>query len=194
MDLAFKDSIIYSSGETMNRISQDEIVVDNMRKNIVKVPSVKGDFVYTREDYEVFIQHFATIIKELNCKEVYNLTNFGAYILGIKTTTFEEIIPNTNSSMSQVSFVAPFKFELQDFMQEEFFAINNIINLLSKEVFSPALVNSIVKSVFIYQFLQANILEILQKNFAPELADDFMGKTKYAIKRIVTLLQTNRLI
>ena len=64
--LAFKDNLVYTSGETMNRISQDQIIVDNVKKNLVKVRSVNGDMVYTREDYESFIHHFEMIIKELN--------------------------------------------------------------------------------------------------------------------------------
>lgn len=194
LDLAFKDNIIYSSGETMNRVSQEEIIVDRVKKNLVKVRSVNGDFVYTREDYETFIQHFETVIKELNYKELYNLSTFGAYISGVKTTNIENIIPFAPASNTPVSFVSPFKFELQDFIQEEFCNINNIISLLSKEVFSPALINAVVKSVFIYQYLQADILNVLQKNFDPDLAQDFINKTKIAIKEIVTLLQKNKLI
>lgn len=194
LDLAFKDNMVYTSGETMNRISQDQIVVDNVKKNLVKVRSVNGEMVYTREDYETFIHHFETIIKELNYSEIYNLSSFGAYISGIKTVKFDDILPHVNASITNVSFVAPFKLELHDFMQEEFFNINNIIALLSKDVFSPVLINAVVKSVFIYQYLQADVLNVLQKNFDPELAEKFIEKTKIAIKEVVSMLQKNSLI
>ena len=194
LDLAFKDNVIYTSGETMNRISQEEILVDKVKKNIVRVRSVNGDYVYTREDYEAFIQHFSTIIKELNYNEIYNLSTFGAYIHGVKSAHIEQVLPHVPASMTAVSFVSPFKFELNDFMQEEFCNINNIISLISKDVFSPALVNAVVKSVLVYQYLQADVLNVLQRNFEPELAQEFIGKTKLAIKEIVSLLQNNRLI
>ena len=66
--------------------------------------------------------------------------------------------------------------------------------MLSKGVFSPALVSSIVKSVLVYQYMQAEILTVLQRNFDPELAQKFIDNTKVAIKTIVEQLQKNRLI
>ena len=79
-------------------------------------------------------------------------------------------------------------------MQDEFCNINEIISMLSKGVFSTALVSSIVKSVFIYQYMQTEVLHVLQKDFDPALAQDFIDKTKNAIKKIVESLQKNKLI
>ena len=70
LDLAFKDNVIYSTGEVMNRTSQNEITVDNVKKRLVQIPSVTGEMVYTRDDYEAYVQHFATILKDLNHNEV----------------------------------------------------------------------------------------------------------------------------
>ena len=194
LDLAFKDNVIYSGGETMNRISQEQIMVDNVKKNLVQVRSVNGGLVYTREDYQAFIQHFETLIKELNYSEIYNLSSFGAFIQGIKTVKFEELNLYSPASMQQVAFAQPFNFDLKQFIDEEFCQINNIITMVSKGVFSSALVNAIVKSMFIYQYLQADILVVLQRNFDTELADSFIEKTKQAIKVIVEKLQKNKLI
>ena len=194
VDLAFKDTVIYSSGETMERISQEEIIVDKVKKTLVQVPSIKGGTVYTREDYETYIHHFEALVKELKFDEIYNISSFGAYINGIKPAKFEEIIPYQKASLQSLAFVSPFKFKLQEFMQEEFFNINNIISMLSKGIFSTSLVNSIVKSVFIYQYMQSDVLNILQKNFDTELANEFIEKTKLAIKTVVNLLQKNKLI
>jgi hypothetical protein len=91
LDLAFKDNIIYSDGETMNRISQEQMIVDNVTKNLVQVRSVNGGMVYTRDDYQAFIQHFEALINDLNYSEIYNLSSFGALIQGIKTIKFEEL-------------------------------------------------------------------------------------------------------
>lgn len=194
IDLAFKDNVIYSYGETMNRVSQNEIVVDNVKKNLVQVRSVNGGMVYTREDYESFILHFATLIKELNYSEIYNISSFGAQIEGVKTSKFENLELSTRAGMQPVAFVQPFKFNIQEFVQEEFCSINNIISILAKGVFSPALVSSIVKSVTVYQYMQAEVLTVLQKNFDPELAQKFIDNTKVAIKTIVERLQRNKLI
>ncbi|MBQ7764058.1 motility associated factor glycosyltransferase family protein [bacterium] len=194
IDLAFKDNVIYSYGETMNRVSQDEIVVDNIPKNLVQVKSVKGEMVYTRDDYQAFITHFETLIKELNYKEVYNLTSFGALIEGVKNIKFSELNLNTNSHIQPVAFVEPFTFNIQEFIQEEFCAINDIIRALSSGIFSTALVSKVIKSVLIYQYMQADILIVLQKNFDTELAQSFMENTKQAIKNVVEKLKDNKLI
>lgn len=194
LDLAFKDNVIYSTGETMTRVSQEEIVVDHVKKSLVKVRSVNDTPVYTRSDYETFIHHFAELIKELGYTEIYNTTSFGAYIEGVKKASFDELNLATNASMASVATVQPFKFELQEFMQDEFCNINEIISMLSKGVFSTALVSSIVKSVFIYQYMQTEVLHVLQKDFDPALAQDFIDKTKNAIKKIVESLQKNKLI
>ena len=194
VDLAFKDNVIYSNGETMNRISQEQIIVDNVAKNIVQVKSVNGNMVYTREDYQTAIHHFETLIKELNHKEIYNLSTFGAHIEGTINSSFDEIHMPEISSLHELDYIKPFKLELKDFIQEEFFHINNVITLLSKGSFSPSLVSTIVKSVLLYQYLQAEILTILQKNFAQELAEPFIDNTKKAIKTVVERLQANKLI
>ena len=194
IDLAFKDNLIYSYGETMQRVSQDTIVVDNVEKKLVKVKSVNGDMVYTREDYESFIHHFEVLIKELNHSEIYNISSFGALLSGAKNINFDNLNLQTHSSVQQVNYVNPFKFEIKDFIQEEFCCINNIISILSKGVFSPALVSSIIKSVLIYQYMQAEILTVLQRNFDEELATSFIEKTKTAIKTVVEALQKHKLI
>lgn len=194
LDLAFKDNVIYSDGSIMNRISQEQMLVDNVKKNIVQVPSVKGGMVYTRDDYKSFIYHFEFLIKELGYSEFYNLSSFGAKIDGIKNVSFEDLDLYRQKMMSQIDYVEPFKFDLKQFLDDEFYQINNIISVLSKGGFSQTLVNSIVKSVLIYQYMQADVLEILQRNFDKELFETFIVNTKEAIKVIVSNLQKNKLI
>lgn len=194
IDLAFKDNVIYSNGETMQRVSQSEIVVDNVKKNLIQVKSVNGGLVYTREDYEVFINHFNTLVKDLNHSEIYNLSSFGAYIEGVKSTTFEDLHLTVQGPIQATAFIEPFKFNIEEFMQEEFCSINNIISMLSKGIFSPILVSSIVKSILVYQYMQPEILTVLQRNFDQELAQKFIEDTKVAIKTIVELLQKFKLI
>ena len=194
IDLAFKDNVIYTYGETMQRVSQSEIIVDNVKKNLIQVKSVNGGMVYTREDYEVFIHHFETMIKELKYSEIYNISSFGAAIEGVKNVSFENLQLQELLPGQPTAFVQPFKFNIQEFMQEEFCSINNIIAFLSKGTFSPALVSSIIKSVLVYQYMQAEILTVLQRNFDQELAQQFIDNTKAAIKAIVEQLQKYKLI
>ena len=193
IDLAFKDNIIYAYGESMQRISQEQILVDNIRKNIVQVKSVNGGMVYTRDDYQTSIHHFETLIKELGYAEIYNISSFGAFIEGVKNISFSDLNLIPAGSLSDLAFIQPFKFEIKEFVQEEFRSINDIISILSKGSFSLALVSSIIKSTLVYQYLQADILTVLQKNFDPELAQSFIDNTKNAIKVIVEQLQKNKL-
>ena len=194
VDLAFKDNIIYTDGQTMNRISQEEILINNEKKNIVQVKSVNNTPVYTREDYQTFIHHFATLIKEFESANIYNTSSFGADIMGTKNLPIDQIPIDANASMTQLAFIQPFKLKLNDFIQDEFYNINQIIGQLSKGIFSPALVNTVIKSIFVYQYMQTDILEVLQKNFAPELAESFVANTKAAIKAVVDMLQKTKLI
>ena len=191
VDLAFKDNQIYANGENMNRISQNEILVDSVKKNLVQVKSVSGGIVYTRDDYAAFVHHFETLIKELNYPLIYNISNFGAAIEGVKAVSFEEL--KLSPANCNTSLIPTFKFDIKAFIDEEFCNINNIITVLTKRVFSPALLSAIVKSAFVYQYMQSDVLEVLQKNYAPELAEPFIEKTKNAIKVIVELLQKNKL-
>ena len=99
-----------------------------------------------------------------------------------------------NSTNINLENLKPFVFEYKDFMQEELSQINNIISILSTRIFSQALISAILKSTFVYQYMQADILNVLQKNFAKELAEDFIEKTKNSIKEIISLLQSEKLI
>ena len=99
-----------------------------------------------------------------------------------------------DKSLLQLEGLTSFKLELKDFIQEEFYHINNVITLISKGVFSSNFISTIVKSVFLYQYLQADILNVLQKNFDTELAMPFMENTKLAIKKVVEKLQANKLV
>lgn len=194
IDLAFKDNIIYAGGEAMNRISQEEIIVDSVKKNLVQVKSVKGDLVWTRDDYQAFIHQFAEVIKSVEYNNIYNLSTFGADINGVKPVNFESLNLMTPADTTALDTLSPFKFKLTEFIQEEFFNINNIISMLSKDTFSPALVSAIVKSVLIYQYMQADILTILQHNFDSHYAEEFMEKAKHSIKIVVDLLQKNNMV
>ena len=196
LDLAIKDGVLYSTGESVNKVSDSQIAIDNTTKNIVYVKSVTGDKVATRDDYAAFIKHFEMFIKDLDIKEIYNTSSFGANIEGMKNITFDEIPLSftLNATSIILGEARPFKFEINEWAQQELFLINNVINLLSKGVFSPALISAIVKSSLLYQYMQSDILKVLQSKFNSDNADEFIEKTKTSIKVVVELLQKNRLI
>ena len=196
LDLAFKNDVMYSTGETVNKAPNGQIITGNSTKNLVKVKSVTGEMVSTRDDYAAFINHFETLIKDLNIKEVYNTTSFGAAIEGMKNVAFDDIpvFLSTTGVGLILAEAKPFMIETKDWTQEELFLINNIISLLSKGVFSPALISSIVKSSLVYEYMQADIIQVMQSKFDPKLAEEFIEKAKAAIKAVVEYLQKYRLI
>ena len=131
-----------------------------------------------------------------NYNEIYNTTSFGAYIEGIKNVSFDSLqfLFPAGSLAFLTDDIDSFKFDIKDWAQQELFLINNIITLLSKGTFSPALVSAIVKSPLMYQYMQADILRVLQSKFDAGLAEEFISQAKIGIKEVVDLLQKNRLI
>lgn len=194
LDLAFREDVAYSSGEVVNKISESQITVGNIAKTLVTVPSVTGGVVKTREDYEAFIHHFEILLRNYPEGEVYNTTSFGAKIEGMINKSFDEVLSCINTNRTLVLGEETFKFELSDWIKEEMFLINNIISNLSKNEFSPALVSSIVKSSLIYEYMQGEVVNVMQSDFSKENAEGFIEKTKLAIKEVINCLQNLGLI
>lgn len=194
IDLAFKDNIIYADGQVMDRVSQEEMVVDNVKKNLVQVKSVSGEMVYTRDDYQAFIHQFGEVIKLLGYQNIYSISTFGAEIEGVRAVNFNSLSLMVPANTQVLYTLQPFKFKMEQFIKEEFLNINNVISMLSKEVFSPALVSAVMKSVLLYQYMQTDILTVMQRRFDPMVAEEFINKTKNAIKIIVEVLQRNKMV
>ena len=69
LDLAFKNDIMYATGEAIQQTPSGQIVTSNITKNISRIKSVTGEVVKTRDDYAAFINHFEVLIKDLAIKE-----------------------------------------------------------------------------------------------------------------------------
>lgn len=196
LDLAFKNGAIYSSGEQIERIAEDKIKIYGIEKNLSHVKSVTGDKVLTSDDYAAFIKHFENIISDLEYTEVYNTTSFGAAIEGMKNVPFENIffMHTSNTTAFILGEVHPFKIETSEWTQSELALINEVIALLAKGAFSPALISTIAKSTLLYQYMQADILKVIQSKMNPVFAEEFMAQAKQGIKEVIDILQKNRLI
>ena len=196
LDLAFKNGTIYSSGEQIERVAEDKIRIYGIEKNLSYVNSVTGEKVLTSDDYAAFIKHFENIIRDLDYKEVYNTTSFGANIEGMKNVPFENIffMHTANTTAFILGEVKPFKIDTAAWTQEELTLINEVIALLAKNTYSPALISSIAKSPLLYQHMQADILKVIQSKMNPVFAEEFLTQAKQSIKEIIDVLQKNRLI
>lgn len=196
VDLAFKGEQVYANGQSYEKISAKEMKINSITKSLTTVPSVTGVDVISSDDYAAFVHHFEVLIKELGYASVYNTSSFGANIPGMKNMPIDKIplvgISNTTSII--LGETQPFKLSTKAWAEGELLLINEIIALLSKGEFSTALVSSISKSPLMYQYMQSDILQVLQRNMASDLAESFVAKTKEGIKYIVESLQKNNLI
>ncbi len=196
VDLAFKGEQVYADGQVYEKISAEKMQINSVQKSLTTVPSVTGVNVVTSEDYAAFIHHFEVLIKELNYASLYNTSSFGANIPGAKNRQITEIpLPVvSNATAITLGEAKPFKLEASVWAQDELLLINEIISLLSRNEFSTALVSSISKSPLMYQYMQADILQVIQSKMAEELAEDFIAKAKEGIKFVVDALQKSNLI
>lgn len=196
VDLAFKGETVYASGEHYEKISAEEMKINSIVKGLTTVPSVTGVDVVTSNDYAAFIHHFEVLIKEFNYVTVYNTSSFGALIPGMKNISIDKIslMGISNTTAFALGEVKPFKIETKEWSEKELLIINEVIALLSKNEFSPALVSTVAKSPLLYQYMQAEILEVLQSGLNERLAEGFISKTKEGIKYIIDTLQKNNLI
>ena len=196
VDLAFKGEQVYADGQVYEKVSAEEMQINSVKKSLTTVPSVTGVNVVTSADYAAFVHHFEVLIKELNYASVYNVSSFGANIPGTKNKQITEIpLPVvSNATAITLGEAKPFKLETSVWAQDELLLINEIIALLSRNEFSTALVSSISKSPLMYQYMQADILQVIQSKMAEELAEGFITKAKAGIKFVVDALQKSNLI
>ena len=196
VDLAFKGEQVYANGQSYEKISAAEMKINSIKKNLTTVPSVTGVDVVSSDDYAAFVHHFEILVKELEYASAYNTSSFGANIPGIKNRPLQDIpiMGISNTTAIVLGEVQPFKIDTKVWAQDELMLINEIIALLSRNEFSTALVSSIAKSPLMYQYMQAEILEVLQQKMAEELAEGFIAKTKEGIKYLVETLQKNNLL
>lgn len=188
IDLAIKDDKVYSSGETITKISDSKVLVGKSPKNLVKVESVLGTLIDSREDYAAFISHFESLIKQLGHKEIYNTTTFGANIKGTHNIQFKDLKLPTNKSLSALENIKPLKINLDSFIQEELTKIQQLESTINSTGFSQALIPQLSSSVLLYQYLQKHIMELLQNNFEIDPNNNFIEKLKLAIAKIYTLI------
>ena len=100
----------------------------------------------------------------------------------------------SNTTAITLGEVLPLKMEIKSWTEKELLIINDIIALLSKGEFSPGLVSTVAKSPLLYQYMQAEILEVIQSGMDNRLAEGFITKAKEGIKYLIDSLQKNSLI
>lgn len=157
LDLAIKDEEAYANGEKVKMYRDGLAIFHQDVKKLIQVKSAKGDYVTTRDDYEVFIHQFEALFAKNNSLNIYNTSSFGAYIKGMIyepiTKILEGIEPvnfNLNEEIQKICI------ETKEAQELIFKTQKNLVEKQKNEIIN---IQSDIKS-----FLQQNKAQI--KNLA----------------------------
>ncbi len=189
-DLAFKNDIAYCDGSKY-AIEGTKLVFENFKTNKTLVKSVSGEMVSTREDYAAFIPQCENNLKLINDHvDIYNITDFGAYIKGLKYTTFENILPERNSVnvknlLENTSFE---KLNLKNNLESEIDSLNEIKDLFSNGDINYTKIYTIKKSALLAEYTRFDVLELVQSEFNRQQLEDFVNKILNSIDEVKQLI------
>ena len=181
LDLAFDSNTIYATGREH---SKNDDSYYGGRYKIVQVKNCKGEIVNTRIDYAMFIKHFEDILQKFPFENLYNTTNFGAYIEGMKFKSLSEILDSEeiNSKEDKIDVVNNVFAESADKWNEDYKNIadnlkecrNNLRNIKIEY-------NDSISDNILYPLLYLNDAENITKNLKkilnnPILCEFFQGE------------------
>lgn len=150
LDLALKDNTAYADGEKAEinpKTQSAKFYVNN--KNIVKVKSITGKDVYTRDDYAVFVNQLSMTFRENKKLNLFNVSDFGAVIEGMEYKSLSEILSKLDCLNCPVSNMLEQKnAEFEDIWQKIY---NEQLNIYDREfenlnLFEPMISSFISKN------------------------------------------------
>lgn len=190
VDLAFKDNKPYCNDDTIN-IQNNSAIINRSIKHIIEVPSINGGMVQTREDYSIFIKSFETIIKTKGLKNLYNITDFGAFIEGMNYVSFDNIIiygnkPDINETIKTLT---PSSINLKACLAKEKAAIIDINNhVLGHSPINLVIQKILNNSALLNEYLQLELIEYTRNAGRPEAIDEFFSKCILAIDKLLAII------
>ena len=183
-DLAFKENKMYCDDRTVN-IQAGKANISTIDHNIIKVKSVTGEMVNTRDDYSVFIKNFEEVLETLKLDNVYNITDFGAYIKGMKYTSFDEIGTGKKKAKKDecIDLTSAPKIDNKKFaecLNIEKQELLELKTILSSDLPIQNLLPQIMgKSMFLYEYSQFDIIELTRHigdtEFAKTTKENILG-------------------
>jgi len=197
-DLAFKANKMYCDDRTVN-IQDGKANISTINHNIVKVKSVTGEMVYTRDDYSVFIKNFEEVLEKLKLNNIYNITDFGAYIKGMKYTSFNDIginkvkgVKGVNETdytdLTSIPKIDNKKFiECLNIEKQELLEIKTILS--TNPPIQNVLHQIMGKSTFLYEYSQFDIIELTRNIGNAEFAKSFKEKILEYIDEIIAMIE-----
>ena len=210
LDLAFKDEEYWATQEKPD-ISDDTVVIsEHNRKKITEITSFKGTKIKSREDYAIYIKELSEIFRAEKEIELFNLTDFGAKIDGMKYEQLENILP----TLSEFEFDRTLSQFLDKEIREKQTKLNHIMKEMLLELINQALelkdkvaaaqkpnseiLRLIAQNALLYTLLEKDILYLLglskQVVNMSEFTEEFRklcNKTVEKIEFIEQLKQNN---
>ncbi|MDD3238283.1 MAG: DUF115 domain-containing protein [Candidatus Gastranaerophilales bacterium] len=127
VDLAFKDGEIYagrkvdleteSGNLNFKQDHPDKVYLST--KGLREIIAHNGQKVLTRDDYLVFINQLSSIFQQDKIHNLYNVTNFGANISGMKYLDFESVLSELNLKDDDGTIDVEFVVNQNQFLSKE---------------------------------------------------------------------------
>ena len=191
-DLAFKNGLAYCDNSTLV-LKDNKAQINNYTVDTTLVKSVNGDMIKTRIDYANFIPQCENNIKLVSQEtEIYNITDFGAYISGMTYTTLDKIIPEEKFDIdTNLNRMKHKTINLKPALDEE---IKNLTEL--KELFSSSEINftkiyALKKSSLLSEYTRFDLLELVQGDFTREQLSNFVNTILSSIDELKSMIENN---
>lgn len=193
LDLAFKGDIVYCDN-TKLETTNNQCFINNVKISKTLVKSVTGEMVPTREDYASFIPQCEHNLKMINEDvDIYNITDFGAYIRGLKYTTFEAILPDTDS-INTTELISKTRFDkltLRNDLETEIDALNEIKELFLTGDINYTKIYTLKKSALISEYTRFDLLELVQGEFTKEHLEAFVSSVIKSVDDVKQMILEN---
>ena len=188
-DLAFKGEVACCDG-TKLVVEDNKVVIGGEVYGKTVVKSANGEIVVTRSDFADFIPQCENSLQLLGEDvEVYNITDFGAYVKGFKYTTLDAILPYAAVDVERVIQQTTFdKLNLRNDLETEIEALDELKSLFSVDDINYTKIYSIKKSPLLAEYTRFDVLELVQGEFTQTQLLKFVDGVLQSIDDVKALI------
>ena len=188
-DLAFKDNIAYCDNTSLI-LKENKAQINNYNIDTTLVKSITGDMIRTRVDYANFIPQCENNLRLISADtEIYNITDFGAYIRGMTYTVFQRIIPDEICNIDEIINHSNFKtIDLTGELNEEIKALDELKVLFSGTEINFSKIYAMKKSALLSEYTRFDLLELVQGEFTQEQLKTFVTTILNSIDELKKLI------
>ena len=191
-DLAFRDNIAYCDSTSLI-LKDNKAQINDYSVDTTLVKSVTGDMVRTRVDYANFIPQCENNLRLINTgTEIFNITDFGAYIRGMTYTVLQKVISDEKSNLNEIiNNTSIQRINLCGELDNE---VKNMEEL--REAFSSTEINftkiyALKKSSLLSEYTRFDLLQLVQGDFTHEQLSTFVNTILASIDELKGLIKGN---